>query len=127
MSHARIYQPAKTAVQSGRFKTRQWIVEMEPTSRKEADRLIGWVGSDDTAQQLRLTFPTREAAIAYCERQGLTFSVSPSGSPTRTSAWCGQNPMPRPPPAGPERSGIRGFWRRGLAAIRMASARSSAG
>ncbi len=76
MSQARIYQPAKTAVQSGRFKTRQWTVEMEPTSRKEADRLIGWVGSDDTEQQLRLHFPTKDAAIAYCERQGLAYSVS---------------------------------------------------
>ncbi len=75
MSQARIFQPAKTAVQSGRFKTRQWLVEMEPTSRKEADRLIGWIGSDDTDQQLRLSFPTKDAAIAYCERQGLTYSV----------------------------------------------------
>lgn len=75
MSQARIYQPAKTAVQSGRFKTRYWLVEMEPASRKEADRLIGWVGSDDTEQQLRLQFPTREAAIAYCERRGLGYSV----------------------------------------------------
>lgn len=75
MSQARIFQPAKTAVQSGRFKTRQWLVEMEPASRKEADRLIGWIGSDDTDQQLRLSFPTKDAAIGYCERQGLTYSV----------------------------------------------------
>ena len=76
MRHARIYKPAKTAVQSGRFKTQAWLVELEPSSRKEPDRLIGWVGSDDTDQQLRLQFPTREAAIAYCERQGLGYSVS---------------------------------------------------
>jgi hypothetical protein len=75
MSQARIYKPAKTAMQSGRFKTRQWLVEMEPVSRKQADRLIGWVGSDDTEQQLSLRFPTREAAIAYCERQGIAYSV----------------------------------------------------
>lgn len=75
MTQARIYQPAKTAVQSGRFKTRQWLVEMEPQSRKEPDRLIGWVGSDDTEQQLLLRFPTKEAAIAYCERNGIAFTV----------------------------------------------------
>lgn len=76
MSQARIYQPAKPAPQSGRFKTRFWLVEMEPRSRKDADRLIGWVGSDDTEQQLQLRFPSREAAIAYCERQGLSYSLA---------------------------------------------------
>lgn len=72
---ARIYQPAKSAVQSGRRKTREWIVEFEPRSRKEADRLIGWVGSDDTAQQVQLRFPTRDAAIAYCRREALEYQV----------------------------------------------------
>lgn len=72
---ARIFQPAKTAVQSGRRKTREWLVEFEPHSRKEADRLIGWVGSDDTDQQVRLRFPTKDAAIAYCRRENITFQV----------------------------------------------------
>jgi hypothetical protein len=75
MPEARIYQPAKPAPQSGRFKTRFWLVEMEPRSRKDPDRLIGWVGSDDTEQQLQLRFPSREAAIAYCERRGLGYSL----------------------------------------------------
>lgn len=72
---ARIYQPAKTAVSSGRHKTRQWVVEHEPRSPRLPDRLVGWVGSDDTDQQVRLFFPTKEAAIAYCERQGLSYTV----------------------------------------------------
>lgn len=75
MQQARIYRPAKSAVQSGRGKTKEWIVEFEPRSRKEADRLIGWVGSDDTDQQLRMYFPTKEAAIAYCNRENLAFQV----------------------------------------------------
>ena len=62
-------------MQSGRRKTKEWLVELEPRSRKEADRLIGWVGSDDTDQQVRLRFPTKEAAIAYCRREGLDFQV----------------------------------------------------
>jgi hypothetical protein len=73
---ARIYQPAKTAVQSGRAKTRVWLLEMEPRSRKEPDRLIGWVGSDDTEQQVTLRFPSKEAAIAYAERHGIEYSLS---------------------------------------------------
>jgi hypothetical protein len=76
MPDARIYRPAKPATQSGRFRTRHWLVEMEPRERKDPDRLIGWVGSGDTEQQVQLKFPTREAAIAYCERQGLSFILS---------------------------------------------------
>jgi hypothetical protein len=72
---ARIYQPAKTATQSGRAKTRHWLLEMEPRSRKEADPLCGWLGSDDTEQQVQLRFPTKEAAIAYARRQGIDYRV----------------------------------------------------
>ncbi|HET6467396.1 MAG TPA: ETC complex I subunit [Geminicoccaceae bacterium] len=75
-TRARIYRPARTAVQAGRAKTRSWVVEPEPRSRREPDRLIGWVGSDDTEQQVTLTFPTKEAAIAYCERHGIDYSVT---------------------------------------------------
>ncbi|WGF90143.1 ETC complex I subunit [Marinivivus vitaminiproducens] len=72
---ARIFRPAKTAVSSGRFKTRSWVLEMEPRSRKEADPLMGWLGSDDTEQQLQLRFPTKEAAIAHAEREGIEYRV----------------------------------------------------
>jgi hypothetical protein len=72
---ARIYQPAKTATQSGRAKTRRWLLEMEPKSRREADPLCGWLGSDDTEQQLALWFPSKEAAVAYAKRRGLDYRV----------------------------------------------------
>jgi len=72
---ARIYQPAKTQASSGMRKTREWLVEYEPQTRKEADRLIGWVGSDDTQQQVTLRFPDKERAIGYCKRQNIAFEV----------------------------------------------------
>jgi hypothetical protein len=72
---ARIYRPAKTATQSGRAKTREWVLEMEPKSPKEADPLCGWIGSDDTEQQIRIDFPTKEAAIAFAKREGLEYRV----------------------------------------------------
>jgi NADH dehydrogenase ubiquinone Fe-S protein 4 len=72
---ARIYRPARTATQSGRAKTLRWVLEMEPQSPKEADPLCGWIGSDDTEQQVRLRFPTKAAAIAYARRQGLDYRV----------------------------------------------------
>ncbi len=72
---ARIYQPAKTATSSGRAKTRWWVVEFEPRSRPEAERLVGWVGSPDTEQQVTLRFSSREAAIQYCQRRGIPFEL----------------------------------------------------
>jgi ETC complex I subunit conserved region len=72
---ARIYRPAKTATQSGRAKTRDWILEMEPKSPKEPDPLCGWIGSDDTEQQIRINFPTKEAAIAFARREGMDFRL----------------------------------------------------
>jgi hypothetical protein len=72
---ARIFRPAKTATQSGRAKTRQWLLEMEPRSRKHADPLCGWIGSDDTEQQVQLRFPSKEAAIAYARRQGIDYRL----------------------------------------------------
>lgn len=74
-TEARIYQPPKPATQSGRFKSKFWIVEHEPRTRAEPDRLIGWIGSDDTDKQVILRFPTREAAVAYCRRNGLSYTV----------------------------------------------------
>ena len=72
---ARIYQPARTATQSGRAKTRRWLLELEPTARREADPLCGWLGSDDTDQQVQLWFPSKEAAVAYARRRGIEYRV----------------------------------------------------
>lgn len=72
---ARIYKPAKTAMQSGRANTRTWVLEFEPAERRINDPLMGWVGSGDTAQQVRLYFETKEEAIAYCRRHRLAHEV----------------------------------------------------
>jgi hypothetical protein len=75
MKQARIYQRPKNAMQSGKFRTDRWVVEFERTEPQRPDPLTGWAGSADTATQIRLTFPTQEAAIAYCEREGYAFTV----------------------------------------------------
>ncbi len=72
---ARIFQPPKTAMQSGRAKTHQWILEFLPSSAKRPDALMGWAGGGDTQTQVRLSFDTREEAIAYADRAGLTYEV----------------------------------------------------
>jgi len=72
---ARIYRPARTATQAGRAKSRHWVLEFEPMSRPEADPLVGWIGSDDTLRQVQLRFPSKDAALAFAERQGLQVTV----------------------------------------------------
>jgi hypothetical protein len=72
---ARIFQPPKTAMQSGWAKTHQWVLEFLPTSAKRPDALMGWVGGADTQTQVRLIFETREEAIAYADRAGLAYDV----------------------------------------------------
>ena len=72
---ARIYQPAKTAMQSGTAKTKGWVLEFAPASAREVDPLMGWTSSDDTQAQVKLRFDTREAAEAYATSKGLEFEV----------------------------------------------------
>ncbi len=73
---ARIYQPAKTAMQSGTAKTHGWVLEFAPSEGREVDPLMGWTGSADTQAQVRLRFETREAAEAYATARGWEFDVT---------------------------------------------------
>lgn len=75
MTRARIYQPAKTAMQSGRGNTEDWVLEFEPASAKTADPLMGWTGSTDPDSFLRLAFSSRDDAIAYAERSDIAYEV----------------------------------------------------
>jgi hypothetical protein len=72
---AKIYQPAKTAMQSGQAKTKEWVLEYEPESPREIEPLMGWTSSGDMLSQVRLAFETREEAVAYAEANGIGYRV----------------------------------------------------
>ena len=74
---ARIYQPAKNAMQSGTANTHQWVLEFEPEVAKEIDPLMGWTGSRDMRGQVRMRFATQQEAEAYAQRNSLPFEVLP--------------------------------------------------
>lgn len=74
---ARIYQRIKNAMQSGRAKVGTWTLEFEPAEAKKPDPLTGWAGSGDMNEQVRLTFPSLEAAQAYADRYGIAYHVVP--------------------------------------------------
>jgi hypothetical protein len=75
MTTARIYKPAKTAMQSGTAKTKLWALDFELADPKEIEPLMGWTSSGDTRQQVRLRFASKEEAIAYCEHNGIAYRV----------------------------------------------------
>lgn len=68
---ARIYQPARTAMQSGTAKTRQWVLEFAQETAREVDPLMGWTSSSDTQTQVRLKFDSKEAALDYARENGI--------------------------------------------------------
>jgi hypothetical protein len=65
-------------MQSGRRKTRQWLLEFEAEAPTVSDPLMGWNGSADTRRQIRLEFDSCEDAVAYAERNGLRYRLAPS-------------------------------------------------
>ena len=75
MRVAKIYKPAKTAMQSGRGKTKSWVLEHPRASKVVPDSLMGWQSSADTARQVKLYFESSDAAIAYCRAHNLAFEV----------------------------------------------------
>jgi hypothetical protein len=72
---ARIYRPAKTAMQSGRGNTRKWTIQFEAAAAKSHDPLMGWISSADTQGQVRLRFDTREEAVAFARKHNMDYAL----------------------------------------------------
>ena len=71
---ARIYQPARSAMQAGQAKD-DWLLEYEPEKPREIEPLMGWTSSSDMRSQVKLRFDSRDEAIAYAERNGIAYRV----------------------------------------------------
>ncbi|HEY4200216.1 MAG TPA: ETC complex I subunit [Devosiaceae bacterium] len=79
---ARIYRPAPNAMQSGRGKSKQWILEHEPATPREIEPLMGYTSSSDTRTQVKLSFDTLEEAEAYAQKSGIAYRVQPAHQAT---------------------------------------------
>jgi hypothetical protein len=75
MAQARILQPAKTAMQSGRGRTRNWVLEYAPATPRRPDPLMGWASAQDTLNEVQLRFAALEEAVAFAEKNGLDYTV----------------------------------------------------
>lgn len=73
---ARIFVPAKTAMQSGLARTKKWMLVFEPNAARGVEPLMGWTSNNDMKREVTLEFTTKEEAIAYAEKHGIAYSVS---------------------------------------------------
>ena len=74
MKKAKIYIPAKTAMQSGRGKLKNWVLEFI-TKDPSINPLMGWETSTDTLEEIILKFPSKEKAIEYAEKNNISYNV----------------------------------------------------
>ena len=78
MTVARIIEEQRKTTQSGKAGQGRWTLEFERQQPQRPDPLTGWNGSGDTATQVRLKFDTKEEALAYAQRKGLTVHLVPA-------------------------------------------------
>jgi len=85
---ARIFQRPRNAMQSGKARTGEWLLEFESRRPHVPDPLTGWSGGGDTQAQVTLAFPTLEAARAYADREGIAYHlVQPAEPRLRLQAY----------------------------------------
>lgn len=88
---AKIYRPAKNAMQSGKAQTKHWRLEFQESAAKRPDALMGWTSSADTNGQVQLTFDTKEEAIAFALAHGIPHQVIEPSEPKRQIKAYGDN------------------------------------
>ncbi|MEP9369760.1 ETC complex I subunit [Xanthobacter sp. VNH20] len=80
---ARIFKPARNAMQSGVGKTKHWVLEYEPERARSVEPLMGYTSSADMKSQIHLRFETKEEAVAYAERRAIPYQVFEPHEPVR--------------------------------------------
>ena len=74
MKRAKIYKPAKTAMQSAEGNTRNWLLEFDTLSTG-VNPLMGWESSKDTMSEVKLEFLTKEQAINYAKKNNIDYYI----------------------------------------------------
>jgi len=74
MKKAKIYKPAKTAMQSGKGNSKNWFLEFD-THNSGTSPLMGWISSDDTMSEVKLEFFTKEQAISYAKKNNIDYYI----------------------------------------------------
>ena len=74
MKKAKIYKPTKTAMQSGKRNTKNWLLEFD-TLNTGINPLMGWETSKDTMSEVKLQFSTKEQAINYAKKNNIIYYI----------------------------------------------------
>ena len=74
MKRAKIFVPTKTAMQSGRGKTKKWVLVFE-TKNTKTNPLMGWESGEDTLSEVSLKFSTKAKAIEYAKKNNIDYQV----------------------------------------------------
>jgi hypothetical protein len=91
MSSARIYKPARNAMQSGQGKSDRWLLEYDAEAARSFDPLMGYTSSTDMKSQIKLWFDSKEDAIAYAAKNGIACRVEEPAEATRKAVSYSDN------------------------------------
>jgi len=74
MKRAKIFIPSKTAMQSGRGKSKKWVLAFD-TKNTKTNPLMGWESGEDTMSEVILNFTSKEKAIEYAKKNKIIYQV----------------------------------------------------
>ena len=74
MKKAKIYKPAKTAMQSAKRNTKNWLLEFD-TLDTGINHLMGWDTSKDTMSEIKLEFSTKDQAVNYAKKNNINYYI----------------------------------------------------
>lgn len=80
---AKIYRPAKNAMQSGTARTKKWRLDFVLASAPRPEALMGWISGADTNGQVRIDFDSKEAAIDFARQHAIPHQVVETLEPKR--------------------------------------------
>ena len=72
---AKIFKPAKTAMQSGRSKFNKWVLKFSDKKNQLKDTMMGWNGGSSTISQIELKFLSKQEAVNYAKKNGIDYEV----------------------------------------------------
>ena len=72
---AQIYKPSQNMMQSGVSGYNKWKIDFPRQNHGKIDPLTGTSSGIDMLQKVKLSFATKELAIAYAKSKGFAYQV----------------------------------------------------